>query len=81
MHLLLIATPAAAQGPSRDYRYLAACGELDRSDLALRDAGAAGFAGLLQSAGFGNGATRAAPASADFTGGALSIALTTRRRD
>lgn len=81
MHLLFIASPAAAQGPARDYRYLAACGELDRTDLALRDAGAAGFAGLLQSAGFGNGATRAAPASADFSGGALAIALTTHRRD
>jgi hypothetical protein len=81
MHLLLIASPATQQGPARDYRYLAACGELDRTDLAQRDAGASGFAGLLHSAAFSNGLTRAAPASADFSGGAIAVPLFTHRRD
>lgn len=79
MNLLFIASPASSQGPPRDYRYLAACGELDRLELAARDAGASGFAGLLYSAGFDGGQTRAAPA--DFSGGALAVPLIAHRRD
>lgn len=79
MHLLFIASTATGQGPARDYRYLAACGELETQDSASRDAGASGFAGLLHEAGFGDGRTRSV--ASDFSGGAIAIPLLTRRRD
>jgi|CXWL01.1.fsa_nt_gi hypothetical protein len=80
-NLVFIAAPSRLQGPPQDFRYLAACGEMDRADLARRDVGAAGFAGLLYSAGFGTGSTRSAPPNTDFSGGAISLALYTERHE
>lgn len=78
MHLVFIASPGATQGPARDYRYLASCGELDRlTDAPLRQAGLEGFDRLLQDAGYGNGQARNAPT--DFSGGAVAVPMIMHR--